>query len=77
MTMKKCKICKVVTLLAGIGALNWGLVVLFHVNLVERLLGDMTTPARLVYALVGFSGLMIILSLVRCCPCCAKACDKT
>ena len=67
--MKKCWGCKIVTLLAGIGALNWGLVGVFNVNLVSRLLGDMTGPARVVYTLVGIAGLLMLASLVKCCPC--------
>ncbi len=70
--MKKCPVCKIVTLLAGIGALNWGLVGLLNINLVARLLGDMTMPARVVYVLVGAAGAITLLSLVVCCPACKK-----
>ena len=70
--MGKCPVCKIVTLLGGIGALNWGLVALFHINLVEKLLGDMTTPAKVVYGLVGVSGLILIVSIIKTCPCCKK-----
>ncbi len=70
--MGKCPICKVIVLLAGIGALNWGLVAIFHINLVAKLLGDMTMPARAVYGLVGVAGLILLLSLVKSCPCCKK-----
>ena len=40
-----------------IGAINWGLIGLFRFNLVELLFGDMTILARIVYSLVGISGL--------------------
>ncbi|OGW83618.1 MAG: hypothetical protein A2Z83_04995 [Omnitrophica bacterium GWA2_52_8] len=71
--MGKCPICKIVKLLAGIGALNWGLVALFNVNLVTTLLGDMTTPAKIVYILVGISGLMTLVTFIKQCPCgCTK-----
>ena len=40
-----------------IGAINWGLIGLFRFNLVELLFGDMTVLARIVYSLVGISGL--------------------
>ena len=63
--MGKCPVCKVITLLAGIGALNWGLVAFLHVNLVEKLLGDMTLPARAVYGLVAVSGLILLISIVK------------
>ncbi len=67
--MKKCPICKLAVLLAGIGALNWGLVALFNFNLVTTLLGDMTTAAKVVYIIVGVSGLLLLVSLVKPCPC--------
>jgi uncharacterized membrane protein YuzA (DUF378 family) len=41
-----------------IGALNWGLVGLFKFNLVKSILGE-GAPARLVYTLVGISGLYV------------------
>ncbi len=64
-----CAICKVVGLLVGIGALNWGLVAFFHLDLVEKLLGTMTGPAKVVYGLIGIAGLLKLISLVKCCPC--------
>lgn len=70
--MKKCIVCKVVTLLGGIGALNWGLTASFNFNLVTATLGDMTMPAKIVYILVGVSGLILILSLFKACPACNK-----
>ena len=70
MTGKKCVVCKIIGLLAGIGALNWGLVVLAHVDLVAKLLGDMTPAAKAVYILIGLAGLMTVVStFLSCCPC--------
>ena len=40
-----------------VGALNWGLVGLFEFDLVAALLGDMSGLSRVVYSLVGVSGL--------------------
>lgn len=68
--MKKCPICNIVALLAGIGAVNWGLVAFLKINLVTRFLGDMTMPAKIVYGLVGVAGLITILAIVKPCPCC-------
>ncbi|OJX13989.1 MAG: DUF378 domain-containing protein [Caedibacter sp. 37-49] len=48
------------TILVIIGAINWGLVGLFHVNLVETVLGSVPILAKLVYILVGLSGLYLI-----------------
>lgn len=70
--MKKCGVCKIATLLAGIGALNWGLVALLNINLVTKILGDMTMPAKIVYTLVGLSGIGLIISVFKTCPACTK-----
>ena len=48
---------KIALVLIIIGAINWGLIGLFKFNLVEMIFGDMTAIARIVYALVGISGL--------------------
>ena len=49
------------TLVLGIiGCINWGLVGLFHFNLVEYLLGDGALITRIVYVLVMLSGLVNI-----------------
>lgn len=40
-----------------IGALNWGLVGLFNFNLVDTIFGTMSIISRIVYILVGISGL--------------------
>lgn len=48
---------KIALILIIIGAINWGLIGIFKFNLVEMLFGDMTILARIIYALVGISGL--------------------
>ena len=45
-----------------IGAINWGLIGLFRLDLVSLLFGNMTWLSRVVYTLVGISG-MYLLSL--------------
>ncbi len=70
-----CGVCKIVGLLVGIGALNWGLVGIFQFDLVARVLGEMTTPARIVYGLIGVAGLLKLISLVKCCPCDRGSCE--
>ncbi len=67
---KKCGICKLVALLAGIGALNWGLVALLGLDLVQAILGTVPTVAKVVYVLIGLSGIALLVSLVKCCPAC-------
>ena len=72
---KDCLVCKVVGALVGLGALNWGLVALFQVDLVAKLLGDMTGAAKAVYILIGIAGLLKLISLVKCCPCQKCSCE--
>ena len=47
-------------LLLIIGGVNWGLIGLLDFNLVAYLFGEMTTLARIIYALVGVSALYSI-----------------
>ena len=46
--------------IAIIGALNWGLIGFFNFDLVAFLFGNMTWLSRIVYALVGVSGLYLL-----------------
>ncbi len=48
---------KIALVLIIIGALNWGLIALFNFDLVAAIFGDMTVISRIVYGLVGLSGL--------------------
>lgn len=48
---------KIALILIIIGAINWGLIGIFKFNLVELIFGDMTVLARIIYSLVGISGL--------------------
>lgn len=47
-------------LLVIIGAVNWGLIGFFGFNLVATLFGPLSTVSRIIYALVGLSGLYSI-----------------
>lgn len=51
--------CLALTLVI-IGAINWGLIGFFKFDLVAVLFGNMTVLSRIVYALVGLSGLYLI-----------------
>jgi uncharacterized membrane protein YuzA (DUF378 family) len=44
-------------ILVVIGAVNWGLIGFFSFDLVKAIFGDMTVVSRIIYALVGVSGL--------------------
>ena len=48
---------KIALVLIIIGAINWGLIGFFEFDLVATLFGDMSAISRIVYALVGISGL--------------------
>lgn len=43
-----------------IGAINWGLIGLFNFNLVDTIFGTMSIVSRIIYTLVGISGLWAI-----------------
>ncbi|MEG0296652.1 MAG: DUF378 domain-containing protein [Clostridium sp.] len=44
-------------ILVIIGAINWGLIGFFQFDLVASIFGDMTMFSRVIYSLVGISGL--------------------
>ena len=50
----------IVLTLVIIGALNWLLIGLFNFDLVAMLFGDMSVLSRIIYVLVGISGLISI-----------------
>lgn len=47
---------KIALVLIIIGAINWGLVGIFKFNLVDTIFGTMTIVSRIIYTLVGISG---------------------
>ena len=49
------KACLVITI---IGALNWGFIGLLDINLVEAIFGAGSVIARIIYSLVGLTGLI-------------------
>ncbi len=73
MLKQACLVCKIAGALAIIGALNWGLVGVAHLNVVERIFGSMTAVTRVIYILVGLSGLALLSSYFMICPACKKA----
>ena len=48
-----------------IGALNWGLVGLFNIDLVAILFGEMSLIARIIYITVGVSAFVSIATTFR------------
>ncbi len=51
--------CTALTI-AIIGAINWGLIGFFSFDLVAFIFGNMSWVSRIIYALVGLSGLYLI-----------------
>ena len=43
-----------------VGAVNWGLIGFFRFDLVSFIFGDMTWISRIIYALVGLSGVYML-----------------
>jgi hypothetical protein len=54
----------VALVLTVIGALNWGLVGLFQFNLVDAIFGEGAGISRIIYILVGLSGIYLIAAAV-------------
>lgn len=51
---------RIALVLVIIGAINWGLIGLFGFNLVDSIFGTMSIISRIIYTLVGISGLWAI-----------------
>lgn len=71
-----CGVCKIVGIFAAVGALNWGFIGLFHVDLVGKIFGEMSLVSRLIYIVVGISGALLLVSFFRVCPKCKQMCQK-
>lgn len=48
-----------------VGALNWGLIGLFNFDLVAAIFGYMSLWSRIIYTLVGISGLYLIYTVSK------------
>jgi uncharacterized membrane protein YuzA (DUF378 family) len=59
-------------LLVVVGALNWGLVGLLNMNLVTLLVGSWPMLEKLVYILVGVSGVYLLVTHKADCKICSK-----
>ena len=58
---------KIAIILTIVGALNWGLVGFFNFDLVAFILGAGSLLSRIVYMLVGVSGIIAAISATKCC----------
>lgn len=64
-------LCTISWILMIIGAINWGLVGVFKLNIVNMLLGDVPILETIVYALVGLAGLYAAYGMIT-----KKGCTK-
>lgn len=56
---------KIALTITIIGAINWGLIGLFDFNLVTSLFGSDTIMTKVIYSLVGITGLINIIILFK------------
>ena len=56
---------KLALLLTIVGAINWGAIGLFSLDLVALIFGNMSLLSRIIYSLVGAGGLWYITLLFR------------
>ncbi len=56
---------KILAIVCLIGALNWGLVGFFGFDLIAAIFGPMTFVSRLIYSLVGISGVLLIILSIK------------
>lgn len=72
MLKQACWVCKIVGAVAIVGALNWGLMGIANVNLIEHLFGVGTMATHVVYSVIGLSGVALLISFFTVCPMCKK-----
>lgn len=52
-----------VMILAVVGGINWGLVGAFNFNLVDVIFGSWPSIVRIVYVIIGLSGIYVLANL--------------
>ena len=73
MLKKACLVCKIACMLVIIGAINWGLIGVANKNMVEQIFGSATSVTKIIYILVGLSGVALLARCFGACPACKKA----
>lgn len=63
--MKFSTIGWIAFILVVVGAVNWGLVGVFDYNLVGHIFGDGSVVSKIIYGLVGASGLYILFEVFK------------
>ena len=72
MLKQACMCCKVVGAIAIIGALNWGLIGVANINLIDDVFGVGSVASHVVYSVIGLSGIALLTSYFTVCPLCKK-----
>lgn len=72
MLMQACMLCKIVGAVAIVGALNWGLIGVANINLIDHIFGAGSMAERIVYIAIGLSGIALLTSFFMVCPICKK-----
>ena len=63
--MKTTLLKTIPMLLLVVGGINWGLVQVFDLNVVEKIFGTDTTLTGIVYILVGVAGLLGLYHMIE------------
>ena len=63
----KDMLCKVSQILVIVGAICWGLIGAFQFDLVGTIFGAMSMLSRVVYVLIGVSGVMSLMKFFKKC----------
>ena len=56
---------KLAQFLVIVGGLNWGLVGFLNVDLIVRVFGELSMPARMSYVLIGLAAVYLVIGLFR------------
>ena len=73
MSEEKPKIgCKIGGTLVALGAINWGLIGIFQVDLFAQLFANAPVVSRVVYGIIGAAGLFQLIRIWK--PCCGGSC---
>ena len=56
---------KLAQFLVIVGGLNWGLVGFLNVDLIARIFGELSMPARTFYVLIGLAAVYLVVGLFR------------
>jgi uncharacterized membrane protein YuzA (DUF378 family) len=70
MLKQACTLCKVVGIIAIISMLNWGLMGVANVNVIDQLLGAGSMASHVVYTIIGLAGIALLISFFTVCPKC-------